>query len=78
MTIFALFLCAQMSGQCQMMGTPFETLAKCQDYASQAPHPWGAVIVPHIPIPKDGRIPFAGRKDMWYECRHRHIETWER
>lgn len=79
MTIYALFLCFQALGTCQMQGasrvtfsgvTPdmtFSSLAECRQYA---------VRVSGIITPQTGsRINLPN--GMWYECRSKHVETWE-
>ena len=79
MTIYALFLCFQAAGQCHMQGasrstfagvTPdmtFRSLAECQQYAKRV----SGLITP----PTEGRFPLPG--GMWYECRGKHVDTWE-
>lgn len=71
MTIYALFLCLQASGSCEMyptMSAPtiYKTLAECQGDAKR--------IVSYRP-PKDGRYTLS--PGVWYECRGKHVDTWE-
>lgn len=79
MTIFALFLCFQAAGICQMQGASrvtfagvmpdmtFNSLADCQDYARRV-----SGLITRRP---DGRFPIPN--GMWYECRSKHVDTWE-
>jgi hypothetical protein len=67
MTIFALFLCAM--GTCELVpimpnGT-FATLAACQQHIGRK---LGA-------SDRNGHFPMAN--GMYYECRSKHVETWE-
>lgn len=77
--VYAIFLCMQAS--CQMMntqfgrldtlgplrGTPFyRTAAACEK-----------AIRAYIPTPADAQGHHIVGPGMWYECRHRHIDTWE-
>ena len=63
--------------QCEMQnvssgitaGNVFRTLADCQRYVH--------FITGQITSPKDGRFPLEGGI-LWYECRHKHVDTWER
>lgn len=78
--IYALFLCFQATGTCQMQGTPrltfmgvtpamtFDSLAQCQDHAKRV----SGVVTP----PNEGR--FLLPNGMWYECRGKSVDTWER
>jgi hypothetical protein len=77
-TIYALFLCFQASGMCQMQGASratfagvtqdmtFGGLAECQQYAKRV----SGLITP----PTAGRFPLPN--GMWYECRSKHVNTW--
>ena len=79
MTIFALFLCIQATGTCHMFGASrvtfagvaqeitFRSLAECQQYAQRITH----LVTP----PTNGRFPAPG--GIWYECRSKHVDTWE-
>ncbi len=82
MTIYALFLCVQTLGTCQMQGQArvtfagimpamtFNSLMECQRFAKRMT---GVVL-----MPTDGRF-FIDPNNMnvWYECRSRHVDTWE-
>jgi hypothetical protein len=69
MTIYAVFLCFAVSGQCQMFepgrqtfagympGITYPTLEACQDK-----------IKVYAPYP---------RKDITFRCFGRHVDTWE-
>lgn len=77
MNVYALFLCAQES--CYLQSVPrntpagivntFGSLSECRDSAYQ---------FSHHPSMRDGRFPLANNTSMWYECRGKHVETWER
>jgi hypothetical protein len=69
--IYALFLCAQATGSCSpypTMAPPaiYKTLEECQASAKR--------VVPYRP-PEDGRYILA--PGIWYECRSKHVDTWE-
>ena len=76
MNLFALFLCIQAAGTCQIQGASpravaggvmtLNSLAECQQYAKRV----SGLITP----PTDGRflIPPGG---MWFECRSKHVDT---
>jgi hypothetical protein len=54
----------------------FDSLAACRQYASRV----GGLIQPGLM--SDGRIaisgvPLAGPNKRWYECRSKHVDTWE-
>ncbi len=78
--IYALFLCIQAAGICQMQGharmtyagmmpaMTFNSLAECQQYAKRV----SGLITP----PDNGRY-LIPPGNMWYECRSKHVETWE-
>ncbi len=78
-TIYALFLCFQATGTCQMQGAPrvtiagvtqaitFASLAECQEYAKRE----SGLVTP----PSEGRFPLPN--GMWYECRGKTVDTWE-
>ena len=78
--IYALFLCFQATGTCQFQGAPrvtfagvtqamtFGSLADCQGYAKRV----SGLITP----PSEGRLPLPN--GMWYECRGKTVDTWER
>ena len=78
--IYALFLCFPKIGQCEIVGAPrvtfagvmpattFQTLADCEDYARRM----SGLVTP----PTEGR--FRLPNGLWYECRERQVETWER
>jgi len=77
--IYAIFLCFQSVSRCQMEGasrvtfagvTPdmtFRSLADCEQYAKRV----SGLITP----PTGGRFVMPG--GMWYECRGKHVDTWE-
>jgi hypothetical protein len=79
MIIYALFLCIPSTGTCQMQGAArvtvlgimpdmtFHSLGECEQYAKSA----SGLITP----PTGGRYVLPG--GMWYECRGRHVDTWE-
>lgn len=78
--IYGLFLCFRTTGTCQMQGTPrvtfagvtpavtFGNLSECQQYAKRV----SGLVTP----PSEGR--FLLPNDMWYECRGKNVDTWER
>lgn len=80
MTIFALFLCVQAMNSCEMQGAArmtqagmlpamtFDSLAACETMAKRV----SGLITP----PDDHR--FRIPNGMYYECRSRHVETWQR
>ena len=79
MTIFALFYCIAGTGICQMYGAPratfagvtpaitFSSLKECEQLGQRVSH----LIGP----PVDGRFPQPN--GSWYECRRKHVDTWE-
>jgi hypothetical protein len=85
MNIFALFLCIQATGTCQMQGAPrmtfagmtpaitFNSLADCEKYSTR--------VGGHPGMLDKGRIAINGvdlaNPKMWYECRSKHVDTWE-
>jgi len=78
--IYALFLCFQATSTCQLQGAPrvtfagvtqamtFGSLTECQGYAKRV----SGLITP----PSEGR--FMLPNGMWYECRRKTVDTWER
>jgi hypothetical protein len=78
--IYALFLCFKDLGTCQLEGAPrvtfagvtpamtFNSLAECQGYAKRVT----GLITP----PREGRFMVAN--GMWYECRGKPVDSWER
>lgn len=64
--IYAMFLCFKILGSCQAMTEIFPTLDACHFRAKQ--------MTPYKPTP-DGHFPVP--PDMWYECRSKHVDTWE-
>jgi hypothetical protein len=78
--IYAMFLCFRATGTCQLQGAPrmtaggvmpgviFASLADCQEHAKRA----SGSVTP----PSEGR--FFAPNGMWYECRGRSVDTWER
>lgn len=67
--IYALFLCFQATGTCQFtQAMTFGSLAECQGYAKRV----SGLITP----PSEGR--FLLPNGMWYECRGKSVDTWER
>lgn len=78
MTIYAIFLCFQLSNSCQMYGAArmelgeyrraltYPSLSVCQDEIKK--------LTPYHK-PTNGR--FIAGPQMWYECRGKHVETWE-
>jgi hypothetical protein len=74
--VYALFICSQRGGMCQMQGglpdTTYRSLAECEQWARRMSGFKGS--------PHDGRFPVwnsAIENDMWYECRGKHVDTWE-
>jgi len=79
MTIFALFMCLQ--GHCTLQGgtrmtgdglmpmTIYDSLEKCQEYATH--------YVGGRAPDKDGHMLIMGNPAQWFECRSKHVETWE-
>ncbi len=68
MSIFALFLCA--AGYCELVpimpnGT-FATLAACQEHIRR-----------NLGTSPDSNGHFRMANGMYYECRGKHVETWE-
>lgn len=81
MIIYAIFMCIRVSASCQLAQQPwvdvfgdphptpvYRTLQACQ----QAIH--DTYGFPIDPPPKGGR--FVLTPGVWYECRHRHVDTW--
>jgi hypothetical protein len=75
MTIFAMFFCSQWDVHIDCHAYPFSappaiyrTLADCKSQAQ--------VMVYGNP-PKNGRYHPQGAPNMWYECRSKHVDTWE-
>jgi len=78
-TIYAAFICA--AGWCHIEGNlrsigqnsyehvPFATLAECKQYIRSA-------TMGQLNPGKDGRIVLPNNQGYW-ECRGRHIDTWE-
>lgn len=71
MQLYALFLCLFSTGTCvQQREMTFQTLKECQQ---------AAAVASHLAPTQDGRYPYvndSGRQG-WFECRTKHIETWE-
>lgn len=81
MILYAVFFCMQVVGSCRLIGPTgiqihgqsvmtytFPTLADCE-----------RAIAHYVSTtPQNGRyyqgLPSSG---VWYECRHRHFDTWE-
>lgn len=80
MLIYAAFFCA--AGWCQINGNmhitgqhtfepmPFQSAAECQAYIRTA-------TMGDIAPDAEGRIVLPNHQGYW-ECRSRHVETWER
>lgn len=81
MVVYAIFLCLQ-GAACQLLEPPridamgnlhrtpvYRSLRACQ----RAIHEDLGVVV--VPEPTDGR--YMIEQGMWYECRHRHVDTWQ-
>lgn len=80
MAIYAIFLCMQATGQCQMVeggryslgdylpGTTYQSLDECRF----AIHHEYAPTAPH-----DKKWRFKVGNGMWYVCLGRHVDTWE-
>ena len=76
--IYAIFLCFQVNGECQMYGAPrmqlgeyttattFVNVKACQDHISK--------LTPYKPDAQ-GHSPVG--QGMWYECRSKHVDTWQ-
>ena len=85
MNIFALFLCIQATGTCQMQGAPrmtfagmtpaitFNSLVACEQYSTR--------VGGHLGMLDKGRIAMDGvdlaNPKMWYECRSKHVDAWK-
>jgi hypothetical protein len=67
MSIFALFFCVQTTCTMQGGGQTYGSLVACQRAAAAT----SGLITP----PTNGRygIPNGG----WFECRSKHVDTWE-
>jgi hypothetical protein len=77
-TIYAVFFCMRITDSCKMIdgphmslnmympGTVYNRLSECMEGAQR--------YSPEYPD-EDGRL--MNGPDMWYECRSRHIDTWE-
>jgi hypothetical protein len=69
MTIYAMFLCFQASGMCRSPNAPLRSLAECEQQAQT----YSGVIRPN----SRGRFEVPGGAGMWYECRSKHVDTWQ-
>jgi hypothetical protein len=77
--IYAIFLCFQVNGECQMYGAPrmqlgeytaaitFVNAKACQEYISSR-------LTPYKPNAQGRSTAGPG---MWYECRSKHVDTWQ-
>ena len=80
MVIYAIFLCMQITGQCQQVeadryslgewlpGTTYQSLEDCQFSIHRG-------YAQNRSPDKNGHFMIA--KGMWYECLSRHVDTWE-
>lgn len=77
MIVYAIFFC--MTGGCRMFDTPrldtlgpmrgtpfYQSLASCEH-----------AILGYAPPHHDAQGRYMIGPNMWYECRHRHIDTWQ-
>lgn len=80
MTIYAIFLCMQISGACQQVeagryalgdwlpGTTYESIEDCRYEIHQR-------YAPGVAPDKQWRFKIAS--GTWYVCLERHVNTWE-
>jgi hypothetical protein len=68
MTIFAVFMCFQASGMCRAADTMYRSLAECEQQAQ---------ILSGVVKPTRGRFESPGGAGVWYECRSKHVDTWQ-
>lgn len=87
MIVYAIFLCLQAAASCDLAQPPYtdafgddhptpiyRTLEACQqamlnDYAG------GVGMNPAAVVDASGR--YMAQPGVWYECRHRHVDTWD-
>ena len=67
MTIFAVFVCFH-AGPCQTSGAIHRSLAECEQKAKSLSHADRAI---------NGRFEIPGSGGTWFECRSRHVDTWQ-
>jgi len=79
MTIFALFYCIVGTNVCQMYGAPrvtfagptpaitFSSLKQCAQF--------GQRVSGHVLFAENGKYPMPN--GSWFECRSRHVDTWQ-
>lgn len=75
MTIFAAFLCIQTLAFCELQAPPvFKSLKECKQFLNQATKPIPGITQLTL---IDGRFFVGQNRGMWYECRSKHVDTWE-
>ena len=87
MTIYAIFICAQLTGTCKVWNanitsqmTTYDSLSSCRTAIVTM---FGTTLSSDTPdiqgrYPINGtEDPNTGAPDMWYQCLSRHVDTWK-